>query len=67
MLLEHKADQMPDPYFDLFFSYLFELGYLSYTFNENEFRLPNNEIKFEIKKNMINITSSNLPSDRSDN
>ena len=64
MLLEHKADQMPDPYFDLFFSYLFELriGYLSYTFNENEFRLPNNEIKFEIKKNMIITTSSNLPS-----
>ena len=38
---------------NLFFSYIFELGYLSFTQNKNSYKIPNKELKSEFIRNMV--------------
>ncbi|CAF1073049.1 unnamed protein product [Brachionus calyciflorus] len=46
-------DEIPQLHIDLFFSYLFEFGYLSFTHNKNNYKIPNKEIKSEFTKNIV--------------
>ena len=46
-------DEIPQQHIDLFFSYIFELGYLSFTHNKNNYKIPNKEIKSEFTKNIV--------------
>ena len=46
-LIHFKSGQLSDQHVELFFSYILEHGYLSYSDEEDSFRIPNNEIKTE--------------------
>jgi hypothetical protein len=47
------TEEMTEDHVLLFFSYIFELGYLSYSIKTDEYKIPNNEIKEEFKRNII--------------
>ncbi|CAF0805465.1 unnamed protein product [Brachionus calyciflorus] len=57
---------VPQQHIDLFFSYIFELGYLSYTSQKGSFRIPNLEIKSEFIKNIVDyyLNTYNLDKER---
>ena len=50
-----NKDEMTEDHVLLFFSYIFELGYLSYSIKTDEYKIPNNEIKEEFKTNIIEL------------
>lgn len=51
-ILDFKGEQLSEPLIDLFFTFILELGYLTYDANDS-FRAPNNEIKIEFVDNLI--------------
>jgi hypothetical protein len=51
-LLNCKSE-LPQHYIDIFFSYLFELGYLTCTVVENKYRIPNKEVRIMFEEQLI--------------
>jgi hypothetical protein len=49
-LINCNRDNVASKHVDLFFSYLFELGYLSFSGDKNKYKLPNQEIETEFKR-----------------